>query len=313
MDNSISYSEFEVLLTELNKRLEDYYGEGSFMGFKIRIESFLANFKSEYFKNIASLNKDNKASYIAHLNNKIERFKEVFGSGDKRYLEILAKFKIDEKNLFNHTQTSNELYRILCAELSTLKGIYKDANPDDKDAVSYDEVVDILRIFYKQYSNEFTDAVYSFVNNLPSSIGSEQKPVTTEVRKNANSFGFPKDSENKLKKIYYELKLDSGDFVSKLKTSYDDFVNLLRAKDYSDVEAEIHFECETTQAAYIITAMQKFSKSFTFKKISNSRKFFSDGGVVISDTNLSKSKSTTPRPKQADDIDRFFAELVLIQ
>lgn len=313
MDNTISYSEFEVLLTELNKKLEDYYGEGSFMGFKIRMESFLVNFKSEYFRNITSLSKENKASYIAHLNNEIERFKEAFGSGDKRYLEILSRFKIDEKSLFNHTQTSNELYRILCAELSTLKGIYKGANPDDKDAVSYDEVVDILRIFYKQYSKEFTDAVYAFVNNLPSSFGGEEKPIATEVRKNANSFGFPKESENKLKKIYYELKLDSGDFVSKVKTSCDDFVNILRAKDYSDVGAEIHFECETTQAAYIIIAMQKFSKSFTFKKISDSKKFFSEGGVVISDTNLSKSKSTTPRPKQADDIDRFFAELMLIR
>lgn len=280
------------------------------MGFKIRMESFLANFKSEYFKNIASLNKDNKASYITHLNSKIERFKEVFGSGDKRCLDILAKFKIDEKNLFNHTQTSNELYRILCAELSTLKGIYKGANSDEKDAVSYDEVVDILRIFYKQYSYIFTETINDLVNGLTSVAKSENTPAITEIKKDNNSFGFQKTSKDLLKTIYLNLILDSGDFINKDKTSIDDFIGLLRAKDYSDVEAEIHFGCETTQVAYIITAMQKYSRNFTFKKISDSKKFFSQRGTVITESNLSKSKSKAHQPKQFEYIDAFFAKMI---
>lgn len=307
MDNSISYSEFEVLLSELSKRLEDYYGEGTFMGFKIRMESFIANFKSEYFKNLASLNKGNQASYIAHLNNEIERFKEAFDSGDKRYMDILTKYQITKENLFNHTQTSNELYRILTTELSTMKELYKNNSTVH---TTYDDIVDILRIFYKQYSYKFTETIHSIVNDLTSAAKSENMPVIAETKKDTNSFGFPKTSEDLLKTIYLSLILDSGDFINKDKTSMDDFIGVLRAKDYLDVAVEIHFACETTQVAYIITAMQKYSRYFTFKKISDSKKFFSQRGAVISESNLSKSKSKTPQPKQFEYIDAFFAKFI---
>lgn len=309
MDNTISYSEFEVLFGELSKRLEDYYGEGTFMGFKVRMDSFLTNFKSEYFKNLASLNRENKVSYIAHLNNEIERFKEAFDSGDKRYMDILRKYQITKENLFNHTQTSNELYRILTTELSAMKKLYKN---NSTVITTYDDIVDILRIFYKQYSYKFTETIHGIVNGLTAAKSGET-PVIAETKKDNNSFGFPKTSEDLLKTIYLNLILDSGDFINKDQTSMDDFIGVLRAKDYRDVAAEIHFACETTQVTYIITAMQKYSRDFTFKKISNSKKFYSQRGAVITESNLSKSKSKAPNPKQFEYIDSFFAKLILKQ
>ncbi len=308
MGNSISYSEFEVLLSELSKRLDDYYGEGTFMGFKIRMESFISNFKSEYLKNFASLNRENKAFYIAHLNSRIEPLKEAFSLGDRRYLDILAKYKITEESLFNHTHLANELYQILTSELSTLKGLYKNSLTDN---IVFDEVVDVLRIFYKQYSFVFTEAINNLVNGQPLVIPNSEPSKGSEVKKGDKSFGFPKSSEVVLKRIYYDLKLDSGDFINKLKTSVDDFVGLLTSKDFTHFTAEIHFECETTQVAYIISEMQKYSRDFTFKKISDSKKFYSKRGSAITETNLSKSKSSATKPKQAEVIDKFFADLVL--
>lgn len=302
-----SYTEFEMITQELSSRMDDYYGDGTFMGFKIRMESFLGNFKSEYFKNVVALSKENKTAYIAHLNNELERFRDVFSPGDKRCLDILTKFQIREENLFNHSQSNNELYQILTTELSTLKELYKNSSAT---TTTYDEIVDILRIFYKQYLYKFTETINDLVNGLASAAKSEKAPAITEIKKDNNSFGFPKTSEGLLKTIYLSLILDSGDFINKDKTSMDDFIGVLRAKDYLDFAVEIHFACETTQVAYIITAMQKYSRDFTFKKISDSKKFFSQRGAVISESNLSKSKSITPQPKQFEYIDAFFAKFI---
>lgn len=161
--NMNSYTEFEMITQELSSRMDDYYGDGTFMGFKIRMESFLDNFKSEYFKNVVALSKENKTAYIAHLNNELERFRDVFNPGDKRCLDILTKFQIREENLFNHSQSNNELYQILTTELSTLKELYKNSSAT---TTTYDEIVDILRIFYKQYLYKFTETINDLVNGL---------------------------------------------------------------------------------------------------------------------------------------------------
>src|SRR5688572_17229333 len=117
MNNQVSYTEFNTMYSELYKRMDDYYGDGSFMGFKIRMDSFINNFKSEYLKNLSILNKDNKAPYIGHLKNELSKLEKIFHSGDKRYIEFLRKFDINEHDLFNHEKTGNELYRILTDEL----------------------------------------------------------------------------------------------------------------------------------------------------------------------------------------------------
>jgi len=312
MNNQVSYKEFNTMYNELYKRMNDYYGDGTFMGFKMRMDSFIFNFKSEYLKNLSFLNKDNKTAYIGHLKNELSKLEEIFHPGDKRYIGFLAKFDINEHDLFNHEKIGNELYRILTDELFGLKQFYK---RNIAPSLTYDEVVDILRIFYRQFCYHFISETITFVNSNGVMVenSNPSKPDISGVKSNVNSFGFAKDKIEKLKTIYHRLILDSGDFIDKEHTTVDEFVNILIAKNYNDVPGVIHFGCETTQAAYIITAMQKLSKGFTYERISVSKKFHSEKGKIITSSNLSKSKSTTPQPKQFDVIDKFFASLVLHQ
>jgi hypothetical protein len=276
------------------------------------MDSFISNFKSEYFKNLSFLNKDSKTAYIGHLKNELSKLEEMCDWGDKRYIEILEKFDVNEHDLFNDKKFGNELFPILNDELYGLKELYK---RNIAPSLTYDEAVDILRTFYRQFFYYFITETITFVNSNGVMIENRNpsKPDVSEVRSNVNSFGFAKDKIEMLKSIYHSLMLDSGDFIDKKHTTVDEFVNILIAKNYKDVQGIIHFGCETTQAAYIITAMQKLSKGFTYEKISVSKKFHSEKGKIITSSNLSKSKSTTPQPKQFDVIDKFFASLVLNQ
>jgi hypothetical protein len=296
MSNKVVYIEFSTLFNELYKRADDYYGEGTFMGFKTRMDSFISNFKSEYFKNLAILNKENKNSYIKHLNNELEKLRNYFYPGDKRFIDILTKFDIEEETLFTHEKTNNELYKILTTELSNLKHLYK---RDFVSNVNYDEVVDILRIFYKQFSHSFVEGLTNFIYGGETSASNENK-------KNKKSFGFGRDKIEVLRKIYHELVFNTGDFINKHKTSEADFLNILTANNYDDVSGVIKFGCETTQVAYVITAMQNISEQFTFENVGDSKKFFSKNNNSLKSSNLYKSKSKSPKPKEFEYIDSFF-------
>jgi hypothetical protein len=307
------YQDFEILINELNERTVDYYGNGTFMGFKHRMDSFLSNFKSEYYKNLTTLNKENKNSYVNFLKNEIGNLTVYFQFSDERYKSVLGKFKIDETELFSHEKNENELYNILKNELSTLKGLYKSYN-NNKD-VSYDEIVDILRIFYNQFSHRYYIEMLNLVNgNVPQILTNNEVSLkSVDKAKSRKTFGFGNDTVELLRKIYFELKFESGDFINKQETPIQDFIGILTAKDFSDTEGKIHCGCETTQAAHILTAMKRYSGKLTFKNIEDSQKFFSAKGGVLTASNLSKSKSKTKakKPKEFEKIEVFFANLVL--
>jgi hypothetical protein len=116
------------------------------------------------------------------------------------------------------------------------------------------------------------------------------------------SFGY-KGSKNLLSLIYYELILEKGHFIDKEKTKFEVFVNILTSFNLKEEAGLIHFGCESTQATYIITKLEKYFSNLKFSVIGESGKFISKNGSPITAGSLSKNKSATSKVKEQDSID----------
>ncbi|MFC0775294.1 DUF6617 family protein [Terrimonas alba] len=300
-------SEFEVLFTELKKRIFDYYGEGTFIGFTTRMGSYLANFKSEFLKNLSLLTKENKTDYLKYLNSELDKIADILMTGDERYKMFLNNFGITESDLLTHKKPENELYTILSNELYTLKISYKKEIPG---RITYDEIVDLLRVFYRQFSHLYFKDVYYVINGNKNKDSNEAKIISEQPKITLTSFGFTNDKIEILRKIYHSLILDTGKFIDHEETPEKVFVEILTTKNYNSIPGKIRFECETTQVAYILSLMKKFSAKFTFSNIEASKKFHSQAGTLITASSLSKAKSLTPQPKQYKHIESFFSDLI---
>ena len=149
--------------------------------------------------------------------------------------------------------------------------------------------------------------VLSVEQNPKRNLKSNKKKINDELL----SFGFTKQQIPILKKIYLSLIFDKADFVNKEKTSEEAFINILTTRDVRNSMGTIHFECETTQVAYILKCMRHFSKKISYANIDRSKIFYTKNGEILTATNISKSISINDQPKQKEYIDSFFADLKL--
>lgn len=154
--------------------------------------------------------------------------------------------------------------------------------------------------FYRSRLNELDNFI---AKKLISSLPSKEVIV--------KSFGFGKDHVPSLASIYNGLNFDSGDFINKERTTQQVFIDALTIKNLSTINGTIHFACETTQVAYILKTMRRWSKEFTFSNIERSKLFYTKTGEFLTATNISKSGYS--EPKQKEYIDLFFAKLLLKQ
>lgn len=105
--------------------------------------------------------------------------------------------------------------------------------------------------------------------------------------------------------LYYGLILEKGGFIDRDHTSFEVFQSIMTSLDVKNEKGYIHFGCETKQATYIITKIQRYFKNLTFAAIEQSDKFRSKRNRPIKADSLSRYKSSRPEVKEKEQIDKL--------
>lgn len=139
---------------------------------------------------------------------------------------------------------------------------------------------------------------------------SEKFPVITSTddkpqKASKNTFGFNGD-ETKLKNVI--VLLDKKiELLDNTKTSPDELVAILTAKDFTKAKTKIYLGCETVQFRYIIDCLKVIFLNLTPKSIGKSGLFYSRGNRKMTDQNLYSNKIGSPKSKE--DIDKIINHL----
>jgi hypothetical protein len=209
-----------------------------------------------------------------------------------------------------------ELLRIkqeLRDHLSNAAAVHSETSELYKEAFDKSEV-DFV-IVRKKVAEEFTFSLYLnelqlFISDVESTYKSKLFSGTSSSSNPKKTLSFYFDGDVKiLHKIYHELKFETGDFIDKEITTEKTFVDLLTSPDVLGQEGKIQFECESRQAAYVITKMQPLFKNFRLAAIEQSGKFFSSYGTAIKADSLSRYNSEYKDVKGKKAIDAFFKSL----
>jgi hypothetical protein len=290
----------------LDERTIDYFDTVSVLGFISRMEERLKHFQQEILFNLTNLSNDREGEYFEALMKPINELSKYFWVKEKDLAIYYTKFSIDQTAILNHTAPGNELYCILRSTKEDLKEYYP------KNSVEYDEAIDVLRRFFNFFAGYYLETISTFIQEAKRPDNKNRivssSALTGKVKNNTNektnmqliavvSFGFPGKYINALKSIYHQLRLNTGDFINRDFTKEEIFVQILTAKDFSMIDGEIHFGCETTQVAYILSKMEKWSNEFSYANIEASKRFFTKKGTLLTATNISKSKDKDPKQK----------------
>jgi len=158
--------------------------------------------------------------------------------------------------------------------------------------VSWDRYQDLLCLFVSQIEVLYSRSKKTLLNGK----GNTNNKSKQHRKPEAISFGFIGNNEQ-LKKVYYELHLDSGSFIDETKTTFSQFQAILTSKDVSREHGEIWFGCETKQVCYIIRLISRLFTKLNFKLLGDSGKFITKNGAILTGNIISRNKSNDPKQK----------------
>jgi hypothetical protein len=183
---------------------------------------------------------------------------------------------------------------------------------EDSAQTHFNDQTDKLQtLFCSSYQWRTVGRVIEFVQETIAiqqrlSGGGRTEGKSAAVSKRLHNFGYRLSDPQPLALMCRELNRRFDFFVEML-TSPQDFADLLSTRNMDELATTVHFACETTQVAYILTAIQPFFEHLSFQNIERSGRFFTHQGKPLTANNLSKSKSDNPKEK--DYIDRVLREI----
>jgi hypothetical protein len=299
----------DAFYNKLDEKTISYFGDESVMSFVLISEGLLKDFRQETLTNLIGLNNDQSIKYFEALREPIVELSKYLYRWPSDVEKYLKQYEITEEALLNHDLPRNELYLILCSSKKDLKDRY------GRNSLEFDEAIHAVMIFGNYFAAKTLRSTEGFIserdgNELPeralsTNVGkSDIKPKVTQ----SFSFGVSDKAIPELKEIYWNLKMDTGNFINKDMTTEDQFVSILTSENALDVNGAVHFECETTQVAYILEKILVLYPTFSFAMIEKSKKFITKKGTVLRAGHISKSKSGN-EPKQYAAINKFFNKL----
>lgn len=132
------------------------------------------------------------------------------------------------------------------------------------------------------------------------------KQIETIVDKTKLKFGFSTNKEA-LRKIISEL-CSNIELLDESKTSQEQLLQVLTAKDLKVMLPKIHIKCETVQFSYIVDKLKKSGfKNFNPTTIQESALFYTITGKQFTKQNLYSNNKDTP--KQQVTIDKILNQL----
>lgn len=127
--------------------------------------------------------------------------------------------------------------------------------------------------------------------------------ISHSVKRTAIAFDFI-GTEKMLEGLYYNLRLETGNFIDDSETSFEEFKRIITSKNVKEEGGRIQFGCETRQACYIIERLKPYCQNLRYILIEESEKFHTQNQPLTAG-NISRSLKGK-EPKQKDFIDRFF-------
>lgn len=121
------------------------------------------------------------------------------------------------------------------------------------------------------------------------------------------SFKF-KGDKGKLLNVIKQLTLKI-DLLNTEKTTPEQFVEVLTAKDLNTDLPKVYFNCETKQVRYVFDKLKDSFNELYLKRVGDSKLFHSSDSRIITYSNLSSSTSKHLPAKNHQEIDEIFRSL----
>lgn len=265
--------------------------------------------KRKYFKTIIDKETINKFNYL------IEQFPDnaIIQENQFSYAQLYADYR---KNLIsinsyikNHGHIRDNLNNENTYVIQYLKTnmIWLFLELQERYSEFGNEDILSIEEVYNYYFNEYLD-IYDIKRNLSPSIDplKKNKLSIKKVPTKKVSFGYKYRDAKELLNVITLLQLKI-DLLDESRTSVEDFVNLLIAKNYTTTKYKIYLFCETTQFRYIIDTFKPHFTNFTPTAVETSKAFFTKNNIQLKASNLYKNKAYEPKAKA--DIDSIIDKL----
>ena len=138
---------------------------------------------------------------------------------------------------------------------------------------------------------------------------SDNKKLRKFIKKpKPNNFGFINQKKIKLLESVFQKLQFEFELIENEDNKITDLVNLLTAHDYLTIPYSINIKCKTNIFCYIIRESKFMFNNLKGKSVGNSKKFYSNEGNVITETNFNKSASTLSIQKK-EEINKILIKL----
>ncbi len=185
---------------------------------------------------------------------------------------------------------------------------------NNTDRHSYlDELLSEIKLAIESFElhtlDKFTDIQHRFANAALRYVSEQQKRYGRKhpadiAAENLSSLSFLyRESDTDALIFIYKHLNEVLDFINIEKTSLAVFIEIFTTPDLMALapNKQIWFNCQTTEAAYILRQMQGLFDELTFSNIGKSVCFFSRNGILLTTSNLRQSSRAIPKTKEVID------------
>lgn len=292
-------NEFQLLLSEIKK-----HQKASNAIFEIKFKRPL-NYKKEYYRNliynevektISTFREEFPNNATLHENSYTYTF--LINKYDK-YLQDIAKYIIQKEITTNLKEDINYIINYLKVSLIRLYTELQEQYGHFSDNHLY-----TISEIAEKYFNDI-----SFDNSLIEKIQEPQQVVIQKTskpkRKLKTSFGFKDRDHSKLLSVLKNLQFRVD--LLQNRTTVEELHKLLTANDFTQINIQIHLQCETTQFSYIVSKLKPYFNGLTPTSIEFSDSFKTKTGTTLKANNLYKNK--VHNPKEKEEIDNIINQL----
>ena len=212
---------------------------------------------------------------------------------------LLELFDITEEKLNRHLGRfdDNIVYEYTSDQISELKRKSIEAK---KNITGYHPHIDIL--------TELLETQFNLIKTTVTPVNIESLLKTIPEEEKLFSFGYKKSTEKPLESIITSLILNPEIELLDGKTTKEDLMKVLTAKDLNLLpNKSIYINCRTNQFSYIIEKLNFLFDHLDPATIEKTRRFYSKKGKLLKAGNLYRSVVNVPKGKNA--IDQIFKQL----
>lgn len=212
---------------------------------------------------------------------------------------LLELFEITEAKLYNQLRRldDNAIYEYTSDQISELKRKSIEAK---KNITGYHPHIELL--------TELLETQFNLIKTTVSPVNIESLLKAIPEEEKLFSFGYKKSTEKPLESIITSLILNPEIELLDSKTTKDDLMKVLTAKDLNLLPNKpIYINCRTNQFSYIIEKLNFLFDHFDPATIEKTSRFYSKKGKLLKAGNLYRSVVNVPKGKNA--IDQIFKQL----